>query len=200
LYFKKKGYGMKIGLVKIIVGFIVLAALIISLPYALKFHSRLSIYDFLVNDARGEEVKLEKYKGNVLLIVNTATECGLTPQFLALQKIYDTYSDRGFLVLGFPSNSFKQEPRTGDKLLTYCNDNFLVDFPIFERIDIKGPFQAPLYKFLTEEDTSKYPGIIRWNFEKFLVGRDGNILARFAPEITPDDPEIIQAIEQALSE
>ena len=190
---------MKFGIIKIVIGFIVLLALIISLPYAIKYYSRLSIYDFLVNDAKGEEVKIEYYKGKVLLIVNTATECDLTPQFLGLQKIYDTYKDRDFVVLGFPSNSFKQEPRTGETLLRYCNDNFLVDFPIFERIDIKGPFQAPLYKFLTEKETnSKYPGIIRWNFEKFLIGKKGEILGRFAPEVTPDEPEIIQAIEQAL--
>ena len=102
-------------------------------------------------------------------------------------------------MLGFPSNSFLQEPRTGRELLIFCNDNFLVNFPIFERIDIKGEYQAPLYKYLTEEETNpSYYGPIRWNFDKFLIGRNGKILARFEPTKTPDDPEIMQAIEKAL--
>ena len=186
---------------KIATSIIILLALIISLPYAINYYSKRSIYHFLVNDAEGQEIKLEEYKGNVLLLVNTATGCGLTPQFLKLQEIYDTYKDRGLIVLGFPSNSFKQEPLTAREVQTFCNDNYLVNFPILEKIDVKGPYQAPLYKFLTEKATNpKFPGIIRWNFEKFLIGRNGKIFGRFAPETTPDDPDLISAIEKKIAE
>ncbi|MCE5248935.1 glutathione peroxidase [bacterium] len=190
-----------IAIIKVIAQVTVLAVLILSFPYAVKLYEKHTIYDFLVNDAHGKEVKLEQYRGDVLLIVNVATGCGLTPQFLQLQKIYDTYRDKGFFILGFPSNSFNQEPRTNEQILLFCSDNFLVKFPIFERIDIKGEFQAPLYKFLTEKESDpEFYGPIRWNFDKFLIGRTGKILARFEPAKKPDDPEIIAAIEKALEQ
>jgi len=173
--------------------------LIISLPYAIKLYSKRSFYHFLVNDAMGQEIKLEKYKGNVLLVVNVATECGYTPQFIQLQQIYEKYKDRGFDVRAFPSDSFHQEPRSAQEVLTFCNDTYLVNFPILEKIHVKGKYQAPLYAFLTEEKTNPdYPGPIQWNFEKFLIGRKGEILARFSSEKVPDDPEVIHAIKKAL--
>ncbi|MBT4482307.1 MAG: redoxin domain-containing protein [Candidatus Latescibacteria bacterium] len=185
----------------IVLGLILFIALIVTLPFALKYHSRITIHNFVANDMRGNEVKFEEFKDKVLLIVNTATECGLTPQFLQLQEIYKKYKDRGFVIIAFPSDSFKQEPRNTKEIVTYCNDNFLVDFPIFEKIDIKGDFQASIYKFLTEEKTNpEFHGIIKWNFEKFLIGKKGEVLARFDPETTPDDPVITNSVEEALAQ
>ena len=179
---------------------IVIIAIIITLPFTIRHFSKISIHNFVANDMRGNEVKFEQFKGSVLLIVNTATECGLTPQFLQLQKLYTTFKDRGFLIIAFPSNSFNQEPRSTGEVIQFCNDNFLVDFSIFEKIDVKGPFQASIYKFLTEKKTNpEFHGVIKWNFEKFLIGRNGEILARFDPEITPDNPVLITAVEKALT-
>lgn len=111
------------------------------------------------------------------------------------------YNDRGFEVIAFPSDSFKQEPRTTREIVAFCNDNYLVDFKIFEKIDVKGNYQASIYKFLTEKKTNpKYYDYIKWNFDKFLIGEKGTVLARFDPEVTPDDPVIIHAIEKCLDE
>ncbi len=187
--------------IKTVISAILFIALIISLPLAHKYYSRITIHNFVANDMRGNEVKFEQFKGKVLLIVNTATECGLTPQFIKLQEIYNKYKDRGFVIIAFPSNSFKQEPRTTQEVVTFCSDSFLVDFLIFEKIDVKGDFQASIYKFLTNKKTNpKFPGIIKWNFEKFLIGKNGEILARFDPEIIPDDPILINSIEKALAQ
>ena len=185
--------------IKIAIGLILFIALIATLPFALKYHSRITIHNFVANDMRGNEVKFEQFKGKVLLIVNTATECGLTPQFLQLQELYKKFKDRGFEIIAFPSNSFKQEPRSTQEVVTYCNDNFLVDFLIFDKIDVKGGFQASIYKFLTEKKTNpEFYGVIKWNFDKFLIGKKGEVLARFDPETTPDDPVIINSVEEAL--
>ena len=153
----------------------------------------------MANNAKGEEVKFSEYREKVLLIVNTATECGLTSQFLELQSLYDKYKESGFLVLGFPSNSFYQEPRSSEEIVLFCNDNFLVNFPIFKKLDVKGENQSPLYEFLTEKQSNPaFFGEVQWNFEKFLIGKNGQILNRFESEITPDDPRIIKSIEEAL--
>ena len=187
-------------IVKIVASAVLLIALIISIPFAIKYHSRITIHNFVANDMRGNEVKFEQFKGKVLLIVNTATECGLTPQFFQLQELYKKYKDRGFEIIAFPSNSFKQEPRTTQDVVAFCSDNFLVDFPIFDKVDVKGEYQASIYKFITDEKTNpEFPGVIKWNFEKFLIGKDGKILARFDPETEPDDPIISSAIEEALT-
>ena len=186
--------------IKIVASAILLIALIASIPFAIKYHSRITIHNFVANDMRGNEVKFEQFKGKVLLIVNTATECGLTPQFFQLQELYNNFKDRGFEIIAFPSNSFTQEPRTTREVVVFCSDNFLVDFPIFEKIDVKGEYQASIYKFLTDKKTNpKFPGVIKWNFEKFLIGKDGKILARFDPETEPDDPVISSSIEEALA-
>ncbi|MBN1294008.1 MAG: redoxin domain-containing protein [Candidatus Latescibacteria bacterium] len=184
---------------KIVARFIVLLILLITLPYAYEIYNKRSFYHYLVNDANGSEVKLDQYKDKVVLVVNVASECGYTPQFLKLQQIYDRYKDKGFVVLGFPSNSFGSEPRNGKEILVFCNDTYLVDFPIFEKIAVKGEYQAPLYAFLTGEKTnSKFPGPIRWNFEKFLIDRKGKIMARFSSDVEPDHPALIEGIEKAL--
>jgi glutathione peroxidase len=147
-----------------------------------------SIYSFSARTLGGEEVSLEQYRGKVLLIVNTASECGFTPQYAGLQKLYDTYASRDFAVLGFPCNQFgKQEPGDATQIGNFCEKNFGVTFPMFEKIDVNGANAHPLYRYLTGEA----PGLlglegIKWNFTKFLVGRDGAVIKRYAPVTKPD--------------
>ena len=157
--------------------------------------------EFVIRDIRNDVLDLSQYKGNVVLMVNTATGCGFSPQFFELQKLYETYRDRDFIVLGFPSNSFKQENRSEEEIIQFCNDTFLVDFPLTRKIGVTGPDRHPLYKYLTEPSTNPgFAGDITWNFEKFLIGRDEKIIARFSPDTAPDDPQVVNAIERALEE
>jgi glutathione peroxidase len=159
-----------------------------------------SIYDISVRTNAGEEVRLDTYRGKVLLIVNTASKCGFTGQYAGLQKQYTKYQDRGFIVLAFPSNDFlKQEPGTNPEIKEFCDRNYSITFPIFEKIDVKGPNQHPLYAFLTSKRSNpRFAGKISWNFNKFLIGRDGTVLNRFGTRVTPEAPELERAIEQAL--
>lgn len=151
----------------------------------------MSIYDFEANTLRGEEESLSKYKGKVLLVVNTASKCGFTPQYKGLQEVYDKFKDRGFEVLGFPSNQFAgQEPGESGDIAEFCEINYGVTFPMYEKIDVKGDEAHPLFKYLTKEA----PGIlgsksVKWNFTKFLVDQEGRVLKRFAPKTTPDQIE-----------
>jgi len=186
---------------KTIVLGILLLILILTLPFATKYYSRITIHNFVANNMYGEEVKFTEFEDKVLLIVNTATECRYTPQFLALQKLYDTYKKRGFTVIAFPSDSFKQEPRSTLEIVSYCTEEFLVNFPIFEKINVKGEYQASIYKYLTEEETNKnFSGPIQWNFEKFIIGKNGRVRARFTSDTLPEDPLVAAAIEEALAE
>jgi len=161
-----------------------------------------SIYDFTMQDIDGKEVKLDRYKGNVVLIVNVASKCGFTSQYEGLQAIYTTYKDRGFVVLGFPANNFLgQEPGTNEEIKQFCSSKYNVTFPMFAKISVKGKDQSPLYKFLTEKETNKeFAGDISWNFNKFLVNRDGKIVGRFDSRTRPDSEKMIRAIEQHLNE
>ncbi|WP_410513868.1 glutathione peroxidase [Paenibacillus sp. BR2-3] len=151
----------------------------------------MNIYDFAANTLRGEEESLSKYKGNVLLVVNTASKCGFSPQYKGLQEVYEKFKDRGFEVLGFPSNQFAgQEPGESGDIAEFCELNYGVTFPMFEKIDVKGNGAHPLFKYLSKEA----PGIlgsksIKWNFTKFLVDQEGRVLKRFAPKTTPDQIE-----------
>jgi len=157
----------------------------------LKGGTSMSIYDFEANTLRGEEESLSKYKGKVLLVVNTASKCGFTPQYKGLQEVYDKFKDRGFEVLGFPSNQFAgQEPGESGDIAEFCEINYGVTFPMYEKIDVKGDEAHPLFKYLTKEA----PGIlgsksVKWNFTKFLVDQEGRVLKRFAPKTTPDQIE-----------
>ncbi len=158
-----------------------------------------SLYQIPLKDIHGKDVSLEEYKGKVLLIVNVASKCGLTPQYKALEQIHEKYKDRGFSVLGFPCNDFAaQEPGTPEQIQTFCSATYHVTFPLFAKLHVKGPEQHPLYAALTGKD-SPFPGEIKWNFGKFLIGRDGRILQRFEPKTTPDAPEVGRAIEAALA-
>ena len=147
-----------------------------------------SIYSFSARTLAGEPVTLERYAGKVLLIVNTASECGFTPQYAGLQKLYEDYSARGLVVLGFPCNQFgRQEPGDAAQIGSFCEKNYGVTFPMFEKIDVNGANAHPLYRWLTGEA----PGLlgleaIKWNFTKFLVDREGNVVKRYAPVTKPD--------------
>ena len=159
-----------------------------------------SLYEIEVNGIAGEPVKMEQYKGKVLLIVNTASKCGFTGQYDGLQKLYETYQDKGFVILGFPSNDFMgQEPGTNDEIQSFCKLNYGVTFPLFEKIDVKGKGQHPLYAYLTSKKTNpEFSGKISWNFNKFLISSDGEIVNRFGSRAKPDDPNLIGAIEKEL--
>jgi glutathione peroxidase len=151
-----------------------------------------------VKDIDGKDVNLADYKGKVVLIVNTASKCGLTPQYEGLEAVYKKYKDKGLVVLAFPANEFgKQEPGTNSDIKEFCKDNYSVSFPLFSKIVVKGEGIHPLYKQLTTAEGFK--GEIGWNFAKFLIGRDGQIIARFEPKEKPDGEMITEAIEKALA-
>jgi len=159
-----------------------------------------SIYDFTLKDIDHKEVNLGQYRGKVVMVVNVASRCGFTPQYEGLQKTYLKYKDRGFVILGFPANNFmSQEPGTDEEIKTFCSTKYSVTFPIFSKISVKGDDMHPLYKFLTSKETNpEFGGDIKWNFNKFLVDRNGKLIARFEPAVKPESDQVIQAIEKAL--
>ena len=184
-----------------------------------------NFYDIPVNRITGEGASLADYRGKVLLVVNVASQCGLTPQYDALEKLYTRFKDSGLVVVGFPANDFgSQEPGSNEEIQSFCRSTFGVNFPMFSKIAVTGPDTHPLYQSLIaaqpkatgdgraamrenlngflgkkhSSTTNPEPGIL-WNFEKFLVDRNGNIVARFSPEVTPDDPTLVSAIESTLA-
>ena len=161
-----------------------------------------SIYNFVMNDIDGNQVSLSNYRGKVLMIVNVASKCGYTPQYKQLQSIYQKYRDSGFVVLGFPANNFgNQEPGSNDEIKNFSTTEYHVAFPMFSKISVTGEDIHPLYKFLTEKQTNPdFAGEITWNFNKFLVRRDGEISARFATNVEPDNPDVLEAIERAIGQ
>ena len=159
-----------------------------------------SIYDISLKDIDGEETSLKKFEGKVMLIVNVASQCGYTPQYKALEAVYEKYKDRGLVVLGMPCNQFGgQEPGSNQEIKQFCSSKFNVTFPLFEKIEVNGSNRHPLYVALAGKE-SPFPGDIKWNFGKFLIGRDGKILKRFDSGAAPDSPEVTQAIEKALAQ
>jgi glutathione peroxidase len=159
-----------------------------------------SIHDIELSTLNGKPASLSTYGGKVVLAVNTASKCGFTPQYGGLQKLYDTYSSRGFTVLGFPSNQFfHQEPGSAEEIQSFCSINYGVTFPMFAKLDVKGPGQHPLYAILSDfPDDAGKAGNVTWNFEKFLVGKDGRVARRFRSKVVPEDPRLIEAIESLL--
>ena len=157
-------------------------------------------WDYNLPSIDGKPVALAAYKGKVALIVNVASQCGYTPQYAGLETLYEKFKDQGLVVLGFPANNFgNQEPGTNDEIRQFCTRNYKVSFPMFAKVSVAGEDKTPLYQFLTDKETNqKTGGDVRWNFTKFLVGRDGKVIARFEPDVAPEDPEIITAIETAL--
>jgi len=176
-----------------------LQTLLIALIMSTTLSQAESIYDLTVASLDGKPVKLSEYKGKVLLIVNVASKCGLTPQYKGLETLYQNNKDKGFVILGFPCNQFAgQEPGTATEIQSFCEKNYGVTFPLFEKLDVNGANRAPLYNILAGP-SSPFPGDIKWNFGKFLIGTDGTIIARFEPTVTPDSPEITAAIDKALA-
>jgi len=159
-----------------------------------------SIYDFTLKDIDGKPVKLEQFRGKAALLVNVASQCGYTPQYTGLQALYAKYKDQGLVVLGFPANNFgAQEPGNDADIKTFCTSKYDVTFPMFSKISVKGDDQHPLYQFLTNKETDpQFAGDIAWNFNKFLVDRKGNIVARFESKDAPESDQVVQAVEQAL--
>jgi glutathione peroxidase len=155
---------------------------------------------FTLKDIKGNPVELSKYKGKVVLLVNVASQCGLTPQYEGLQALYQKYEKDGFVIVGIPANEFgHQEPGTNEEIEKFCTSKYSVTFPMMSKIVVKGEGIDPLYKYLTKVDTKPAPaGDIIWNFEKFLVGKDGQVKARFAPRTKPDDPKLVEAIATEL--
>jgi glutathione peroxidase len=155
------------------------------------------LYDISVRDSEGKDVKLDAYKGKVLLIINSATGCGLTPQYSGIQKLYDDYKDRGFEVLDFPCNQFaNQAPGEIEEIKTFCESRFGVTFKVFDKIDVNGDNADPLFKYLKEEKGGMLGSKIKWNFTKFLVDREGKVIKRYAPTIEPE--KLAKDIEKLL--
>ena len=159
-----------------------------------------SLYDFTLKDIDGRDRSLAEFKGQVLLLVNVASKCGFTKQYAGLEKLHQTYKDRGFAVLGFPANNFMgQEPGTEAEIKSFCSLNYGVTFPMFSKISVKGKTIHPLYAYLTDEELHPGSGgAVGWNFNKFLVGPDGKVLAHYGSRTAPEDPELAAAIEAAL--
>ncbi len=156
-----------------------------------------SLHEFTMNNIDGKPVKLDEYKGKVVLVVNVASKCGFTPQYEGLEKIYKQFQAKGFVVLGFPANNFMgQEPGTEADIKAFCSTKYNVTFPMFAKISVKGDDMHPLYQYLTQK--SNPAGDVRWNFGKFLIGKDGKIIARYDSKVAPESAELISAIESAL--
>ena len=154
-----------------------------------------SVHEFTLPSIDGAPAPLAAYKGKVALLVNVASKCGYTPQYTGLQALYQKYKDQGFVILGFPANNFgAQEPGTNEEIKTFCSSKYMVTFPMYSKISVKGADQAPLYKFLT--DTTG--GDIKWNFTKILVDGNGKVISRFESKVEPDAAELVGAIEKAL--
>lgn len=174
------------------------AAFASTFTLAADHHSPL---DHKVDSIDGKPVDLSQYKGKVVLVVNVASHCGNTKQYTNLENLYQKYSEQGLTILGFPANEFgKQEPGSNEEIAEFCKSKYQVDFPMFSKIVVKGDGIAPLYQHLTSKESNpKYPGPISWNFEKFLIGRDGQVVARFKPKVNPESDEVIGVIEKELA-
>ena len=159
-----------------------------------------SVYDFTLPAIDGSPAPLAAYKGKVLLLVNVASKCGFTPQYKGLEALYEKYKDQGLVVIGFPANNFGgQEPGTNEEIQTFCSRTYHVSFPMYSKISVKGEDKAPLYQYLTGKDANPSTGgEIGWNFTKFLVDKNGKVVARFDSKVTPESPELTGAVEQAL--
>jgi glutathione peroxidase len=170
----------------------------IFLAFTMSAFAADSIYDIPVKTIDGKDATLAPYKGQVLLIVNVASKCGFTPQYKALEAVYEKYKDKGLVILGFPCNQFgKQEPGTDEEIQKFCTSKYSVTFPMFDKIEVNGDNRHPLYTKLAT--VPGFPGKITWNFNKFLIGRDGTIIKWFPSPVTPDSAELTQAIEAALA-
>lgn len=177
-----------------------LGSFLIASPLAVVNAAEKSIYDFSMKSIDGDSISLSAYRGKVLLLVNVASRCGFTPQYEGLEALYRKYRDQGFEILGFPANNFLgQEPGTDSEIKKFCTANYGVTFPMFSKISVKGSDQHPLYRYLTSNEANPSTGgEVKWNFQKYLVGRDGKVLAKFFSRVTPLSDELTGAVESAL--
>lgn len=192
---------------KILFASLMAASLLMAFPVSAKEKSgktekAKSVHDFVLKDINGKDVKLKQYRGKVVMLVNVASKCGLTPQYDGLQKIYTRYQGQGFVVLGVPANNFGgQEPGTNEEIKTFCSTKYNVTFPMFSKVSVKGDDIDPLFRFLTDKESNpEFGGDIAWNFNKFLIDRNGKIIARFSPKETPESEKVIQTLEAALKQ
>jgi glutathione peroxidase len=157
------------------------------------------IYDFQIKDIDGESFSLEQYKGKVILIVNVASKCGYTPQYEGLQNIYEKYADEGLVIIGFPANNFgSQEPGSNENIKQFCTLNYGVTFPMAAKVSVKGDDQNELFQYLTKTENEDFTGDIKWNFEKFLIDREGNLVRRFRSSVKPESRKMRKALESLL--
>ncbi len=188
------------------IGIQVLAVVAVALSVSISIGDEASksgnIYDLKLTSIDGQPIELSKYKGKVLLIVNVASECGMTPQYEGLQALHEKYKEKGLAVLGMPCNQFgAQEPGSNQEIKAFCTSSYKVTFDMFSKIEVKGKEASPLYKQLTILDTKPQgAGPVGWNFEKFLVSRKGDVIARFGSSVEPDSPDLVEAISKALNE
>lgn len=160
-----------------------------------------NVYDFTLPSIDNQPMPLADYKGKVLLMVNVASRCGFTPQYAALESLYEKYKDQGLVILGFPANNFgAQEPGTNQEIKTFCSRKYNVTFPMYSKVSVKGDGLTPLYQYLTEETQPGISGEIKWNFTKFLVDRQGHVVQRFEPAVTPDSSDVVSAVEKLLKQ
>ncbi len=159
------------------------------------------IYEFTLPSIDGQPMPLSNFKGKVILLVNVASRCGFTPQYTGLEALYEKYKDQGFVILGFPANNFGgQEPGTNQEIKTFCSTKYNVTFPIYGKVSVKGADQTPLYQYLTKEADPSHTGDIKWNFTKFLVDRNGNVVERFEPNVTPESENVVTSVEKLLKQ
>ena len=160
-----------------------------------------SVYDFTLSSIDGAAAPLSAFKGRVVLLVNVASKCGYTPQYAGLEKLYETYKDKGFVIVGVPANNFgAQEPGSNEEIKTFCSRNYNVTFPMMSKVSVKGADTTPLYRYLTDKSANpKTGGDIKWNFTKFLVDKKGNVINRFESAVTPESTDLVKAVEAALA-
>jgi glutathione peroxidase len=177
-----------------------LTVLALLLPAAAMFAAS-NVYDYTLPSIDGSDASLSQYKGKVLLLVNVASKCGYTPQYAGLESLYEKYKDQGLVVIGFPANNFgAQEPGTNAEIKSFCTRTYHVTFPMYAKVSVKGSDMTPLYHYLTEQASPSTNGEIGWNFTKFLVDRNGNVVGRFESKVKPEDPALTGAVEKALSQ
>ena len=176
-------------------------ALVLCMAGSLMAAAR-SVYNFTLKSIDGKPVSLSEYHGKVLLLVNVASKCGFTPQYTALESLYEKYKDRGLVIVGIPANNFGgQEPGTNEEIKKFCSNKYNVSFPMMSKVSVLGDDKTPLYAFLTDKSVNpQIGGDIKWNFTKFLFDRNGRPVARFEPNVTPDSPQVVSAVEAALKQ
>lgn len=158
-----------------------------------------SIYDFTLTNIDGKSVALSEYKGKVILVVNVASKCGFTPQYAELQDLYESYKDDGLVILGFPANNFMgQEPGSDEDINEFCTLTYGVEFPMFSKVSVKGSDQSELFKYLTDAENKDFTGEVKWNFEKFLIDKEGNLQRRFRSNVKPSDSDLVSSVKSLL--